>query len=90
VVVARWTLSMIEDFPEYEALETDQNGAFAMEKLAPGTYRAARVDSTAWLRSQMPGVLADWIAHGQEFTVAEDERKVLRVDLRIDLKLPGQ
>jgi hypothetical protein len=80
VAVARWPLSMTDDFPEYEAVESDGHGAFAMD-LAAGTYRMTSVDAAAWSLAEMPDVLARWIASGTEFTVAEDERKVLGIEV---------
>jgi hypothetical protein len=81
VAVARWPLSTAADFPNYRSAECDDRGQFAME-LAPGTYRVTGVDASEWGRAGMPDVLAGWIASGQEFTVIEDERRVLRIELK--------
>jgi hypothetical protein len=80
VAIAPWPLSMIDDFPEYEAIESDQNGEFATE-LAAGTYRVISVDQAGWASAEMPDVLARWFASGKELVLADGERKALSIEL---------
>jgi hypothetical protein len=83
VVLAAWPLRLIDGYPDYLAVETTASGTFQFRKLPPGTYRIVGVGPLAWEQVDLPGVLANWIASGEEITIGENAVKTVAIESKI-------
>ena len=83
VVAVPWPTRMTDGYPDFASGETGDNEAFTIYKLAPGTYKVVSVGPLEWSRKDEPGVVETWPASGDDITLAEEESRRVRLELKL-------
>jgi hypothetical protein len=83
VVAVPWPMRMTDGYPDFASGETGDDGAFTIDKLAPGTYKVVSVGPLEWSRKDEPGVVETWPASGDDITLAAKESRRVRLELKL-------
>ncbi|MBI5282099.1 MAG: carboxypeptidase regulatory-like domain-containing protein [Candidatus Solibacter usitatus] len=73
VVLASWPVALRAEWPRTVRAVAGEDGRYAFQALAPGTYRVFAVEFGLRRRLEFPGALLRMIGRAEEFTVGEGE-----------------